>query len=52
MVADWVVQDGVPVKYEIIDEDEIKIKWTATMSGQFTLSYGSYVKTIVVESLF
>ena len=52
MIAEWMVQKNTPVKYEIIDEDEIKLKWMATTSGQFTLSYGSYEKTIVVESLF
>lgn len=31
---------------------ELKIKWTAMVSGSFIIQYGSLEKTIVVESLF
>jgi len=34
------------------DPCHIKLLWNPTYSGQFVLSYGSYNKTIVVESLF
>ena len=34
------------------DPRHIKLLWNPTYSGQFILSYGSYNKTIVVESLF
>ena len=33
------------------DHYHIKLLWNPTYSGQFVLSYGSYNKTIVVESL-
>lgn len=43
-----------PVKIIIDDKDSRKcsIKWVASDSGQFELTYGDYTKTIVVESLF
>ena len=34
------------------DPCHIKLLWNPTYSGQFVLSYGTYNKTIVVESLF
>lgn len=34
------------------DPHHIKLVWNSSYSGQFVLSYGSIVKTIVVESLF
>lgn len=43
-----------PIIYKL-DEDnpkKIMIQWTKSYSGQFVLKYGSYEKTIVVESLF
>lgn len=34
------------------DPKHIKLKWDNPYSGQFTLSYGKYSKTIVVESFY
>ena len=43
-----------PVKWSINPNNKkhIKLVWTPSMSGQFTIKYGDYEKTIVVESLF
>ena len=51
--AEWFVDtDRYPVEYKVVDERTIKIKWTASYSGQFEIVYGPLTKTIVVESLF
>ena len=52
LIADWGVdRKDLPLEYEI-EGYHIKLKWTASYSGQFVLSYGDYYKTIVIESLF
>ena len=51
--ADWYIDKKYPV--EIIEKDgkRIKLIWTAPISGQFVLTYGTDTsKIIVVESLF
>ena len=54
--SNWKINSQLPISSnEFIDEEgypAIKIKWTSSYSGQFTLSYGDFEKTIVVESLF
>ena len=35
-----------------VNGQELKIKWTAMVSGSFIIQYGPLEKTIVVESLF
>ena len=53
LISDWVISSKTNViSSEEIDEHTIKLKWNSSYSGQFNLSYGSYTKTIVVESLF
>jgi hypothetical protein len=53
---EWAYDTSLPLKVEVFDNKEghccVKLKWTASYSGQFELSFGSYTKTIVVESLF
>ena len=50
----WFVDEKYPVKlvYDKDDPRNITLTWTAGYTGQFDLCYGSYIKTIVVESLF
>lgn len=51
----WKIDGKYPVDITVDKEDgrKVKVKWTATYSGQFDLYYGeNYKKTIVVESLF
>lgn len=60
----WYLSDNtLPIKFETFEDEEghnaVRIKWTATMSGQFDIWFGDasgplfdYKKTIVVESLF
>ena len=50
--AEWFIDSKYPIDYKIVDERTIRIKWTASYSGQFEIQYGSLTKTIVVESLF
>ena len=50
--AIWSIDSKYPVEYKVIDERTVKVKWTASYSGQFDLDYGSLKKTIIVESLF
>jgi hypothetical protein len=49
--GEWQIDKQYPIEYEI-NEKSITLKWTASYSGQFDLSFGNEVKTIVVESLF
>lgn len=51
---DWEYDKNLPLVTDVDDLDptKIKVKWDATYHGQFTLNYGNYTKTIVVESLF
>lgn len=49
--SSWEYDKKLPL--EVIENGKyIKIKWTKTYNGEFTLKYGKYEKTIVVESLF
>lgn len=51
--AEWTIDTSkYPVKYEIINNKMIRLKWTVGYSGQFEIFYGDIKKTIVVESLF
>ena len=52
--ASWSVDEKCPVKIEIDPDDprHISLVWLSSYSGQFNLHYGSYNKTIIVESLF
>lgn len=51
-LANWIIDKKYPI--EIIEDstNKITLKWKASYSGQFELSYGDCTKTIVVESLF
>lgn len=49
--SQWSYDKRLPLEVEISDKT-IKVKWTKGYSGEFTISYGSAQKTIVVESLF
>lgn len=51
-ISSWQIDSSYPIKYKIIDDRTIKIRWTAGYSGQFEIKYGDLTKTIVVESLF
>ena len=52
LITDWHFdRKDLPIDYTIEDY-RITIKWKASYSGQFVLSYGNYNKTIVIESLF
>lgn len=50
-ISTWKFDNKLPIEVEINDKI-ITITWQKTYSGQFELSYGDSVKTIVVESLF
>lgn len=51
-IGEWSIEHNVPVKITSSGKT-VKIKWIASVSGQFDLFYGGlYKKTIVVESLF
>ena len=52
--AVWFVDAKYPIDIEIDPEDprRMTLTWRAGYSGQFVLKYGTYEKTIVVESLF
>lgn len=53
LLSDWKINGvDLPLWTNKIDEHTIELRWEATHSGQFILSYGEYKKTIVVESLF
>ena len=47
----WQYDSSLPITAEI-DKNSISLKWDASYSGQFILSYGDKIKTIIVESLF
>ena len=52
---EWKLGGDYPLHYEVIEDAEhptIDIYWDLAYSGQFTLAYGDFTKTIVVESLF
>ena len=53
LISDWTIEAKTnAISYEEIDEHTIKLKWNSSYSGQFNLKYGTFTKTIVVESLF
>ena len=54
LYLDWEIDKKYPVSIIVAEMDpkRIKLKWNSSYSGQFDLVYGSYVKTVVVESLF
>ena len=54
VAASWSVDPKYPVKLEpdMNDPRKVNITWQSSYSGQFELKYGSFSKTIVVESLF
>ena len=54
LYLDWEIDKKYPVSIIVdeMDPKRIKLKWNSSYSGQFDLVYGSYVKTVVVESLF
>ena len=54
LYADWIIDKKYPVELIVSEEDSrnITIKWLSNYSGQFDISYGTFTKTIVVESLF
>ena len=53
LLSEWKINGmDLPLWTNKIDERTIELRWEATHSGQFILSYGEYEKTIVVESLF
>lgn len=41
-----------PVEYNQVSDRILRLKWTASYSGQFEIIYGDTAKTVVVESLF
>lgn len=49
--ADWQYDKNLPIKATINDK-KIDIVWEGTYTQSFILSYGSNIKTIIVESLF
>lgn len=49
--SEWAIDKTVPVEINI-DGRRVRLKWQSNFSGQFDLTYGNYIKTIVVESLF
>ena len=53
LLANWQVKGkNLPIKINKLNDYKIELTWDSTYSGQFTLSYGNYEKTIVIESLF
>lgn len=50
----WKVDEKYPVEleYDKNNSTTVNVTWTRSYSGQFELRYGSFTKTIVVESLF
>ena len=49
--GEWSFDATLPLK-TVINENKISVLWDAPYSGQFSLTYGNNVKTIIVESLF
>lgn len=51
---DWKIKGGkdLPIKTKLIDDYTIEILWDSSYSGQFTIEYNDFKKTVVVESLF
>jgi hypothetical protein len=47
----WSFDETLPIQATYEDK-KITIKWDAPYSGNFVLSYGTSIKTIIVESLF
>lgn len=40
------------LEYEILEDGNLKITWTAMVSGSFVIKYGDLERTIIVQSLF
>ena len=40
------------LEYEILDDGNLKVTWTAMVSGSFEIHYGDLVRTVIVQSLF
>lgn len=52
-IGTWtILEKDRPIELIVNEDNSVSLKWTKTYSGQFTLQYGDYQKTIVVESLF
>lgn len=51
--VEWQVEENKPVKFLVNPDNplQIGVMWTSPYSGQFTIRYGQFVKTVVVESL-
>lgn len=50
-VGNWTWDTQLPIS-ATVDGNKIKLKWIKTYNGEFTLSFGSLQKTVIVESLF
>lgn len=50
----WKLDKKYPIEIKVDPSDRTKLtlKWLSNYSGQLTLSYGEYTKTIIVESLY
>lgn len=50
----WKLDKKYPVEIKVNPEDrtQLTLRWLSNYSGQLTLSYGGFTKTIIVESLF
>lgn len=51
---EWTIDKKYPVTM-VVDEDDprtVALRWESSYCGQFELEYGTFTKTIVVESLF
>lgn len=40
------------LEYEILEDNSLKVTWTAMVSGSFEIMYGDLTKTVIVQSLF
>lgn len=52
LVSEWKIRTDLPIKATKVDDYTIEVYWDSSYSGQFTIEYGDYIKTVVVESLF
>lgn len=48
----WSIDPKLPIAWEVISQNKIKLKWLPSYSGQFDIHFDKEVKTVVVESLF
>jgi hypothetical protein len=49
--ATWVIPENLPLSV-VIEDNNLTLAWEKTYSGTFTISYGTSIKNIKVESLF